>query len=61
MFVKHLARVRAEHALGRAVQQLHAQFLFQLAQLLRQGRLRHVQDQGRARQRAVVDDGNKVA
>ena len=43
------------------VQQLRAEFFFQLAQLLGQGRLRHVQDQGGTRQRTVVDNGNKIA
>ena len=61
VLVEHLAGVGAEHALGGAVQQLRAQLLLQLAQLLGQRRLRDVQHQRGARQRAVIDDGDKVA
>jgi hypothetical protein len=61
VLVKHPAGIGAEHTLGVTVQQLHAQLVFELTQLLGQRRLRHVQYQGRARQRAVVDDGNEIA
>jgi hypothetical protein len=61
MFIKDLAGIGAEDAVGRAVQQLGAEFFLELAQLLGQRRLRHVQHQRRARQRAVVDDGDEIA
>lgn len=61
MVVKHLAGVGADHALGTAVQELGAQFLFKLAQLLGQGGLCNMQYQCGPRQRSVVDDGNKIA
>lgn len=61
MFIEHGAGVRAEHALCGAVQQLRAQFVLELAQLLGQRGLGHVQEQRGARQRAVVDDGDEVA
>jgi hypothetical protein len=60
MFVKDLAGIGAEDAVGGAVQQLGAEFLFELAQLLGQRRLRHVQHQRSARQGPVVDDGNEI-
>jgi hypothetical protein len=43
MLIEDLAGIRADHALRRAVQQLCAEFVFELAQLLGQRRLRHVQ------------------
>jgi hypothetical protein len=61
VLIKNLAGVGAQHAMGRAVQQLGAEFFLELAQLLGERRLRHVQYLGGTRQRAVIHNGNEIA
>ena len=53
MVIEHLAGIRADNALGTAVQELGTQFFFQLAQLLGQGGLCNMQYERGTRQRAV--------
>lgn len=56
-----LAGIGGTHAPAGAVEQLHAQLLFQLPHLLRQGRLRNVQRLGGAGEVAMLDDSEQVA
>lgn len=56
-----LAGIGGTHAPAGAVEQLHAQLLFQLPHLLRQGRLRNVQRLGGAGEVAMLGDSEQVA
>ncbi len=56
-----LAGIGGTHAPAGAVEQLHAQLLFQLPHLLREGRLRNVQRLGGAGEVAMLGDSEQVA
>ncbi|MDR8839216.1 hypothetical protein FEP81_03535 [Burkholderia multivorans] len=49
------------HRAARAVEQRHAERFLELANLLRQRRLRHMQRIGRARETALLGDGQEIA